>query len=435
VTVSTVLEGSWPLIGLMSLLLGVSAFFSSSETAAFSLGWSDMRRYDGSRARSVRFLQALLADRRGLLVTGLFGTLLINVLYFGLGVQLSSRFAQAGLHGAAVATPFVVLIAIVLMGEVLPKSLAVTWPGVVARITAEPLWWLQRLLFVPRVVLSFVAEAVGRLAVGNREDEGEIDEQELGALLELSAADGHLHPDELDALQEVLILAGLPVKDIMVPRVDVVGFMLSPDEPEAAQRLRFLDLVDQRRHSKIPVHGGSLDDVQGYVLVKDVLAFPEKALLDLVHPLAFVPETSSVSDVMERLLAGGPRLMVVVDQYGGTEGIVTEEDVVEAVVGDLADEEEPEAPVQREGGRSWLVDGRLGIRRVSRLFGGHTGKLPVSTLGGLVTHLLGHLPKVGDEVRAGRTALTVVGVRRHRASLVRIRLVERWAERLPEKAP
>jgi len=405
-------------IGAMGLLLLGSAFFSSAETAVFSLSLSDLRQ---GRARTMRRLDALLQDRKGLLITVLIGNLLVNVLYFNLGVLITSRLAAAGATAAAVATPILVLILIVILGEITPKTIAVTWPGPVARFAASPLWWLRRLLWLPQLLLSAAAGAVARVAVGVREEEGDVDPEELGGLLSLSASEGHLESDEVDALQRVLALSDTTVKDAMVPRVDAVMFPFLDGESDAEARGRFLDVVAEHRLNKVPVYVDSPDTISGFLDAKEVLGRPEASLPDLVHPVVFVPETTAVSDVLGRFQRDRVRVMIVVDEYGGTEGLLTHEDLVEAVLGDLTDESDTEHRVMEEEPGQWLVDASMGLRGLAQFVDISPGNMGVRSLGGLVTALLGRLPRVGDSVRAGRLMLDVVSLRRRRPDRIRVR--------------
>ena len=275
-----VLITSWPiLLGMAGLLCG-SAFFSSAETAVFSLSLRDLRV---GKPSTIETLQSLLRNRKRLLVTILLGNLVVNVLYFNLGVLVSARFVREGETVAAIATPVIVLALIVLLGEILPKSLAVAFPGRVARFAARPLLWIEWALRPVALVLGLVADGIGRLVIGHRDEEGEVDNEELGALLGLAAEEGHLGADEHDALQAVLALSEMEVKDLMVPRVDVVSFDLHVEtEDEEARRDRFIALVAQSRLNKIPVHGGELDEVSGFLDAKEVVARPGVSLADLV---------------------------------------------------------------------------------------------------------------------------------------------------------
>ena len=415
-----VLVTSWPILVAMGALLAGSAFFSSAETAVFSISLRDL---NVGRARTVRRLEVLIADRKGLLVTILLGNLLVNVLYFNLGVLVSARFAREGATAAAVATSVVALMLIVLLGEIVPKTVAVSWPGIVARFAAGPLWWLQRVLKVPRLLLSFIADAVGRLVVGQREEEGEVDPGELRALLELAAEEGHLKPDEHHALQAVLALSEMQVKDLMVPRVDIVALELDADAAPDAARERVIKLVAEHRLNKIPVYEGSLDRIVGFLDAKEVLARPEAVISDLVRPVVFVPEVSALTGLLERFQKDRARMLIVVDEYGGTEGLLTHEDVVEAVVGDLSDESDRVPSLVEEKPGQWLVDASIGVRALARMLGAGPGALRARTIGGLVTSLLGRFPRIGDSVRAGRVAIEVVSLAKHQPSRVRVRLL------------
>jgi len=405
-------------IGAMGVLLFGSAFFSSAETAVFNLSLSDLRR---GRARTMRRLDALLQDRKGLLITVLIGNLVVNVLYFNLGVLVTSRLAAAGATVAAVATPALVLMLIVILGEITPKTIAVTWPGPVARFAAAPLWWLRRVLWLPQLVLSAVAGAVARVALGSREEEGDVDPEELGGLLALAASEGHLEPDEADALQRVLALHETTVKDVMVPRVDAVMFPFLDGDSDGSARGRFLEVVAEHRLNKIPVYVDSPDTISGFLDAKEVLGRPDASLPELVHPVAFVPETTAVSEVLGRFQRDRVRMMIVVDEYGGTEGLLTHEDLVEAVLGDLTDETDTDQRVVEEEPGQWLVDASMGLRGLAQFVDVSPTNMGVRSLGGLVTALLGRLPQVGDSVRAGRLMLDVVSLRRRRPDRIRVR--------------
>jgi len=425
VTIDVILA-SWPILaGMIALLFG-SAFFSSAETAVFSLTLRDLRT--GSPT-TVRALQTLLADRKRLLVTILLGNLVVNVLYFNLGVLISTRFHLAGATVASVATPLIVLALIILVGEIAPKSLAVAWPGHVARLAARPLLWCQRGLRPLALTLGVIADGIGRVLMGHREEEGDVDPEELGALLGLAAEEGHLRGDEHDALQAVLALSEMEVRELMVPRVDIVAFEWNDDLGESDRRARFIELVASCRLNKIPVHGGEADEIFGFLDVKEVLSRPDSGLKELVRPVAFVPESARVTSLLERFHVTAAedrdrvRMLIVVDEYGGTEGLLTHEDLVEAVVGDFADETDADGEdrLTEERPGVWLVNAGVGIRALARLVATDSSALRVRTIGGLVMSLLDRLPRPGDTVRAGRIVLEVVSVRKRRPERVRVR--------------
>ena len=419
----SVLSQSWYLILAMGALLFASAFFSSAETALFSLRKSEVRRM----GRAGHRIAALLEDSRTLLTTILLGNLLVNVGYFTFATTLAGRFHRSGSTLGMVLTPTFALVGIILFGEVIPKTLAVRRPRGVARFVA-PLLQMFRVALAPaRVVLGGIASGLGRLVV-TEEEEGDLSAAELSALLDIAGSEGQIGGDELETLQGVLSLGEMQIREIMIPRVQMSVYPIDGDLDG------FLELVASCRHNKIPIYEDSRDHIIGYVDAKDILGDPGASLRGHMRPVQFVPEHAQVAQVMERFIEARPRLLIVVDEYGGTEGLVTHEDLVEAVVGDLMDEAEDSTPlVVARGDGSYDVGAQLGVRRMARLLGRRIGRLPVSTMGGLVTMLLQRHPRSGDEVETGRLRIRVLSVRQFRPHRLRVSLREH--ESVEEAAP
>lgn len=412
-----VLATSWPILAVLAGLLAASAFFSASETAVFNLGDADLRTGAGA-ARGV--LRRLLARRESLLVTILLGNLVVNITWFNLASVMASRFSAADAGGLAAATPLLALALVILLGEVGPKVAAMRSSRRIAVAAAAPLLAVEWILLPVRVVLSGITVLLTRLLVGARRAEGDLTNQELADLLRLAAREGHIAPDESERLQAVVALSRTEVREIMVPRVSVVGL------PVDASRDQLLEAVAAHRHNKLPVYRGSLDRIEGFVDAKEALAAPDTPLASLVRPVNVVPESTPVGQVIERFLRDRVRVMVVVDEYGGTEGILTHEDLVEAVVGDLGDEGEDATPdVIHLGPAHYSVDAGMSVASWSRLVGRAPQDLGVTTVGGLVTALLARLPKPGDQVRLGRLVLEVLSMKGRRPDRVLVRLAPR----------
>ncbi|HMS16053.1 MAG TPA: hemolysin family protein, partial [Planctomycetota bacterium] len=386
------------LLDLFPVLLGMaglivfSALCSSSETAIFSLGTSDLRRMGPVGERIGR----MLSDQQRVLVTILLANLITNVLYFTFVGTVTSRFLSGGHTIAGALTPLIGLVVIIIFGEIFPKVMAVLHPRRIARFTYRFVLVLQRALAPARVVLGGIAMGLQRLIVGQHTVEGDLSREELTLLLDLAGREGSLEEDEIESLQAALLLNDMQIREIMVPRVQISAF------PADGDRNDLVHLIDESRHNKIPIYEGDRDHIIGFVDAKVVLSEPEKSLRDILVPVVHVPESASVSSVMERFLQSRPRLLVVVDEHGGTEGIVTHEDLIEAVVGDLSDEDaEPEPMViQREDG-VFDVDGRLGLRRMGKILGCPVSKSKTVTIGGLVTTGLQRFPRVGDHLQVG----------------------------------
>ncbi|MEM1209092.1 MAG: hemolysin family protein [Planctomycetota bacterium] len=402
------------MLAVLPLLLILSGFMSGSETALFSLSQqqrAQLTRGDGVVAVSVR---ALLAETRALLITLLLGNMVVNVLYFTVGsvalIKLGEELAWPG--WANVAGGLAVLGLIILFGELMPKLLAGRGPVRWSRVAAVPLLAVHRLLTPIRVASN--ALVIGPLArlidPGTRP--ASLSAEELESLLQLSSRQGVIDPSEQRLLVQVLELSSMRVRDLMVPRVDIEGYNL--DTPADV----LIDTVRRTKLRHLPVYDGSVDRVVGMVSSRRVLLerpADAKAVRRLATPTRFVPEQQRAERFMAELGRGGDPVAIVVDEHGGTAGLVTIEDVVEHVVGGLAGgyERDDNPGFERLSEALFRVDGDLAVNDWPQLFGhpgspGHHGLTgAVSTVSGLVTALLGRVPRVGDRVEVGNVSLEV----------------------------
>ncbi|MDT0308848.1 hemolysin family protein [Streptomyces sp. DSM 44917] len=332
------------------------------------------------------------------------------------GVPESAASSAALAVGVALSTVLLMVI-----GELVPKNWAIARPLRVARAVAGP----QRAFtaaFAP--LIRHLNETANRLVrAGGLEPTEELASartpQELVALARHSAEEGVLPSDSAELFLRTLHLAELTAQSVMTPRVDVHALPASATAGRAAELTRATGL------SRFPVYEGSLDEVRGVVHIKDVLALEEGArgatpVARLAREPVRVPASLPVDELLERLRGSGS-MAVVVDEYGGTAGVATLEDIVEEVVGEVRDEHDPEESpgLARRGARVWEADG--GVRR-DRLaaIGLPVPDGPYETVAGLVAAELARIPARGDEVTVGGWRLTVLEVARHRAERVRL---------------
>jgi CBS domain containing-hemolysin-like protein len=210
----------------------------------------------------------------------------------------------------------------------------------------------------------------------------------------------------------------------MTPRVDMVGIPFDIPAPEFKTR------VIAATHSRIPVYRGSLDHIIGFINTKEFLLDPEFQLEVLLHPVHFVPERARLHRILAEVQSRRLSLVVVVNEYGGTSGIITQEDLVEEVVGEIFDEQErDQAPELERGGEdTWKVAGLLSLEGLAIAIGVNVPEGPAETVGGHVAHILGRIPRVGDTVQDGPVTYRVTQVRRHRAERVRVEVDRRFEE-------
>jgi len=411
----------------MALLLAASAFFSGSETALFFLSRDQRRRFRSAASPLRRLAARLMDDPRAVLVTVLFGNMTVNVGFFVMSVMLSERIAsefpaRAGLWRAAI---FVVApLAVIVLGEVTPKSLAATMPARLAPLVSVPVAVLGWVLMPLRLVLGLaVVGPMQRLITGRRPmSRPHVTTEELQAIVEISEREGAVSRDESEMLTEVLELADLRVREVMTPRVEIVACDVRTPAP------RLLDPFRQSRHSKIVVYEGAIDEVRGVVYAKTAFLEPDRPLATLLRPVHYVPETKTVESLLQEFRAMRIQFALVVDEYGGVAGLVTLEDCLEEIVGEIEDETDRPAgeAVQRLGPAEYLLAGNLSIRSWADLFDQDRpeGGGRYTTVAGFVTSLLGRVPHEGDTVAWRNLEFVVEEVRRHRVTRVRLRLRE-----------
>jgi CBS domain containing-hemolysin-like protein len=394
---------------LLAGLVLLAGFFNSSEAALFSLTPAD-------RGRASSTVRELLDEPRRLLVTILLSNMLVNILYF----SFAARLLPPGGGWTEVLVGLGVLIVLVVFGDILPKVVALRARAQVAAINA-PFLVAVVFLFRPfsRPVLRFL-ELLHRGPLNWIPPERGITAEVLAHVLERGAQEGALHEREADLLSGIIQLDEIRVREIMTPRVDVLFLDLSGEDRE-----RVLRAALEKRASWLPVIDGEPDQVVGLVHLRHLVAEPDRPIRQLVMPVKFVPEVASVLATLQSLREDRTSEAVVVDEWGGTAGIVTVENVFEEIVGDLRAEGETHSPAVVPLGKArYRVSGSLSIREWNEAFGLRVVPTEFETVGGFVTALLGRIPRAGDTVRVEELEMEVHEVRKRRVLTVDIGLLE-----------
>jgi len=396
------------LFGVLAGLLFLSGTFSSAETALFSLS-------PRQRARAGETARRLIAQPRRLLVSVLFCNLVVNVLFFSFAARL--RPAAEGVDELLLGLG--VLVALVVGGEILPKTLGLRARVRVARVTAPVLRAAVVLLGPLSNPLRNLLERTNTFLSGWVPEERGVTAEVLATVMERGAEEGSLHDVEADLLAEVIELDDIRVREIMTPRVDTLFLDVSGIDRDDIVREALAS-----RLSWLPVVKGNPDRVIGRVRVSDLLRRRDRPIRQLVMPVKFVPEVASALDLLHSLHEDRAAEAVVVDERGGTAGFVTAEDVFEEIVGDLRTEDEEHLPpVVPLGSGRYRVAGGLSIRDWNEAFGLQVVPREFETVGGFVTALLGRIPRAGDSVRVGELEMEVHEVRRRRVATIDIGLL------------
>ncbi|MHC4197321.1 MAG: hemolysin family protein [Planctomycetota bacterium] len=406
---------------LMGTLLFLSALFSSSETALFSLGKEDVKRLKGEDSRIARILADLVGSPKKLLITILMGNTAVNVAFYSTSFVLSQEILRSGAPNAsfwAWSVGLFSLLAVIIVGEVIPKGIAVRIPEHLSRVVAVPISVVERLLLPFRIPVTLILDVLGRFFVSGEDKEPYVTTEELKVMLALSERHGVVEPMERTMIHAVLDFGRMRVKDAMVPRVDMTAFDISGPVED------FLELVRETVHKKIPVYEENRDNILGVVYAKDVFLNPDADIRGMIRTVPFVPETKTVESLLREFRREHQQMAIVADEYGGTAGLITLEDILEEVVGEIQDETEGyEEPIRKFGSNKYLVHGSISLMDWCETFGFELDPV-ADTIGGYVVSLLGHIPQRNDSATHKNIVFTVKEVRKRRITRLLVEFVE-----------
>ncbi len=396
----------------LGLLLVCSALLTGAEAAFFSLGRARLRELARDEGEEPGPLTPLLRQPHELLVTLLVGITLVNIAASALAASVAGKlFGSLGLAVAIAGMIFLLTV----FGEILPMTLAVEHPRRFSLWVSRPVGWLSALLTPIRVGLGeFTALTLRVVGSERRRGEPEISEEELRTLVDVGAREGVVDRSEREMIHKVFELEDTLVRSVMVPRPDM--FCLDVTTPPAG----LLDRLREQLHSRVPVYEESIDQIIGVLYTKDLLPYLRGLPSDFdlrahLHPPYFVPESKRADALLREFQAKKIHLAIVVDEYGGTAGLVTLEDLLEELVGEIRDEfDEEERLIQKVGPRSFRVSGKLPIDDLNAAVALSIPDKSFDTVGGWVLDLFGRVPHRGEKKDAGDVTVTVEKVQRTR---------------------
>ena len=387
---------------LLPFLFVLSAFFSSSETVLFSLTGAQRARIKAKSARADALIGRCLSDQAVFFSTLLVGNTLVNFLISTIGYCL---FADWIPSGGWLAVPTMTL-ALLVFGEITPKRLALKYAENVAPFCARLLLFWRILLTPINHVLRFMSRAFAPALARERRA---LSDDELVSVMESAAEHGDVSAADAEMVEGVLRLSELCANDEMTPRVDIDGYDIDRDEAfRAAARAN-------AKHRYLPVFKRTPDAIEGVI---DVVTGK------IEDPL-FVPETVTLDDLLVTFAKSRKPLAVVLDEYGGTAGIITPNDILELIVGPgvfASPDQEP--AIVRKGANVWEIDARASLDEINRTLDIELEAEDADRLSGWVQFHAERLPHVGQEIEADGCRATVLKRRRRRVTLVRLEVLE-----------
>ena len=402
----------------LAFLVACSALLTGAEAAYFSLGRSRLRRVQADgESRSA----PLIERPHDLLVTLLIGITLINI-----GASAIAATVAVQLFGerfGLLAEVIGMILILTTFGEVLPMTVAVKYPEQFLRVVGRPVSWLGAILRPVRAVLAAFTTLTVKTVGGGKTEQPELSEEELRTLVDVGASEGVVERDEREMIHKVFELEDTPVRSVMVPRTDMFCLDVVTPLPQILPALR------ENLHSRVPVYEGSIDVIVGVLYTKDLLPFVATDLpstFDLrafLHPPYFVPESKRADALLQEFQAKRLHMAIVVDEYGGTAGLVSLEDLLEELVGEIADEyDEPERLIQRVDETTFRVAGKLPIDELNAAAGLTISNQDYETVGGWVLDLFGRVPRKAERVETPEVVVTVEKIERTRVVEVLIAL-------------
>ncbi len=405
--------------------LVLSALFSGYETSFVSANPLRIRRFaeDDNNERAKRLL-AYMSHPDQMVTAMLIGNNIVLVI----GTMVLAEWVNQ------ILTTLIVTPVFLMFGEIVPKSIARTHPnrlavgllpvirivrGVLTPLTL-PVTWLTRGL----MYFMGSGDPSARPLMSSIED--------MRVLVDESATHGNIEPAEQEMIHSVIDLQSIQAKEIMVPRIHIQAL------PDTATRQEVVDLLMESGRTRIPIYRDTIDQIIGAVSAHDLLRNRngrEEGIQGYVREIMHVPDTMKVDDLLKALRAAKQHMAVITDEYGGTDGLVTIEDILEEIFGEIQDEyDQEERQLHKVGPMAYVVDARMDLETLSESIGVELLDEEVETVGGWVMHLAGRIPKQGQVIERDAFRITVLAAAATRVNKIRLELKKEPAADAPEQS-
>jgi len=408
-------------IGLM-ILLALSAFFSGAETALFSLNKLHLKKLQRKeQTLQVESIVKLLDDPQKTLITILIGNMFVNITASSLATYLAIKLF--GNIGVGIASGFMVFM-ILVFGEVVPKSLAITHAEKISKRVARTIELLSMILFPLIKLLKLLINGLYNLFRMNKNrGKKEITEEDLVTLINVGKDEGVIEEQEKKMIKNIFEFGDTTVKEVMIPRVDI------DFAPHDISLTSIVNMIKKSGHSRIPVYEGTIDNIIGILYVKDILKiyrelFQLKEIFDvkkILRKAYFVPENKKIDELLDIFQKDRIQIAIVIDEYSGTDGLVTMEDVLEEIVGEIIDEYDKEIELFKKiDENTFIADGMINIDKINEILHVKIPEDDFETLGGFIYKLIEKVPREEEEIIYKNIKIIIKRVIKNRIKRVKI---------------
>lgn len=412
------------LLILLSLIM--SAFFSGSEVALFSLDKKQINSLKEQKSVLSRYIINLLEAPRRLLVTILLGNTIFNVLATIVGVSLAVSVSEKYNYPVEIVLLIQIIILtsfILIIGEITPKLFASKNPVAFSKLVSFPLYWTAVFLYpVAKILTDSIKVLVSNIRIDSSKTA--LRTSEIADLADIGKEHGSLEEDEHELIHGLVDFKLIIAREVMTPRVDIISLSYKSSFNE------IIKVITDSGHSRIPIHNDSLDNIIGILYAKDLLNYlgnkeAEKNfnLKNIARDVMFVPETKLISDLLKEFQEMNRHMGIVVDEYGGTAGLITLEDILEEIVGEIQDEYDNEdKEIIKINDDKYILLGKVDIDSLNELLGDDFKyeDEDYDTIGGFIFQQAGSIPEKGYNFNFNNYNFKVVEIENNRISKVMV---------------
>lgn len=405
-------------IGLLIVLLLGSGFFSASETSLMSLSKIRIRYMEEEGVKGAKLVSSLIEKSSDLLSSILVGNNVVNIAATSVSTSL---FINIFGDGAVAIATAVMTVLVLIFGEITPKTIAANSPEKIAVIVSKPISIIMKItkpiVWVFNLLTGIIFKIMG---IENDGVKPFITEEELKAMVNVSHEEGVLEIEEREIINNVFQFGDMQAKEAMIQRLDMVAVNIEDSYDE------IIELFKSEKLSRLPVYQESIDDIVGILNIKDIIFLSDEEIQNFniknyVREAFFTYEFKKITQLLEEMKKEKSQMAIVVDEYGGTAGLLTIEDLVEVIVGDIDDEyDEEEEEIVKVSDNEYLVEGSTKISDVNEQIGINFESDEFDSIGGFIIGYLKRIPEENELIEVGNVKFSVESIDKNRINKIRI---------------